>query len=195
MIWMLPSSSDRIDGIEEQSCNNNIGHDISRPSSVWGWTQPEWGSFDLWLLVTDNTEEMSTSDNSDETSKLEEQAEELRKNLEQKTQDLADLEIKLREMNTVIQQFQDGEGKLEEEVDIVENGDKYLNDKDSLVFHGVDMDMLEEQTSSDNPDIRKNFMDHKIRSLLATKWEIECSATFKHVFRYRLGLITCHFLS
>ena len=145
--------------------------------------------------MTDNTEEMSTSDNTDETSKLEEQAEELRKNLEQKTQDLSHLEIKLREMNTVIQQFQDGEGNLEEEVDIVENGDKYLNDKDSLVFHGVDMDMLEEQTSSDNPDIRKNFMDHKIRSLLATKWEIECSATFKHVFRYRLGLITCHFLS
>ena len=133
--------------------------------------------------MINSTNEMSSSEDFNETSKLEEQAEGLRKNLEKKTQDLADLEIKLREMNSVIQQYQDGDDNVEEDVDIVENGDKYLNHKDSLVFHGVDMDMLEEQTSSDNPDIRKNFMDHKIRSLLATKWEIECSVTFKHVFR------------
>ena len=117
---------------------------------------------------------MSKSDDINEMKKLEAKAESLRNNLDQKTQDLAHLEKQLREMNTVIQQYQDGDDQAEEDVDVVENGDKYLNDKDSLVFHGVDLDMLEEQTSSDNPDIRQNFMDHKIRSLLATKWDIEC---------------------
>ena len=44
-------------------------------------------------------------------------------------------------MNSTIHKYQDGvSGDEAEEMDRVENGDKYLSDKDSLVFHGVEKD-------------------------------------------------------
>ena len=43
---------------------------------------------------------------------------------------------------------------------------------------------LEGQTQGEeDPDIKKNFLEHKIKSLLMEKWELECTAAFKHVFR------------
>ena len=42
---------------------------------------------------------------------------------------------------------------------------------------------MEDQTDGDDSDIKKNFMDHKIKSLLSDKWDLECTAALKHVFR------------
>ena len=114
---------------------------------------------------------------------LEAKAQSLRTHLEERSQALTELEKSFHEMNSLIQKYQEGEEGDMSEVDSVENGDKYLDDKDSLVFHGVDVDMLEEQTNTDDPEIRRSFMDHKIRSLLSEKWDLECDAAFKHVFR------------
>ena len=86
------------------------------------------------------------------------------------------LQREWNEMNTTIQKYQD-DSDHEDQVDKVENGDKYLEDKDSLVFHGVEVDIMEEATDLDDDDIKKNFLDQKIRSLLAEKWDIETSAS------------------
>ena len=43
---------------------------------------------------------------------------------------------------------------------------------------------MEDQTDEGDADIKKNFMVHKIQSLLASKWNLEFSASFKHVFRF-----------
>ena len=43
---------------------------------------------------------------------------------------------------------------------------------------------MEDQTDDGDADIKKNFMVHKIQSLLEDKWDLECSASFKHVFRF-----------
>ena len=114
---------------------------------------------------------------------LEAKAQSLRTHLKERSQALTELEKSFHDMNSLIQKYQEGEEGDMSEVDSVENGDKYLDDKDSLVFHGVDVDMLEEQTHTDVPEIRRSFMDHKIRSLLSEKWDLECDAAFKHVFR------------
>ena len=55
------------------------------------------------------------------------------------------------------------------------------NDKDSLVFHGVQVDDME--LMSRDEDIKKNFLDHNIKKLLKSEWDIECVRPFKHVFR------------
>ena len=39
----------------------------------------------------------------------------------------------------------------------------------------------------DDPDIRKNFLEHKVKSLLEEKWDIDCTAVFKHVLRWEDG--------
>ena len=70
----------------------------------------------------------------------------------------------------------------QENVKEVEKDDLNLN-KDSLVFHGVALDKLEEETKIDDSAIKKNFIEHKIRSIMKAEWGIECSASFKHVFR------------
>ena len=49
------------------------------------------------------------------------------------------------------------------------------------------MGRLEEQTKMDDPDIRKNFLEHKVKSLLEEKWDIDCTAVFKHVLRWEDG--------
>ena len=79
---------------------------------------------------------------------LEAKAQSLRTHLEERSQALTELEKSFHDMNSLIQKYQEGEEGDMSEVDSVENGDKYLDDKDSLVFHGVDVDMLEEQTNS-----------------------------------------------
>ena len=74
-------------------------------------------------------------------SSLESRAEDLRKSLVEKQSKKDLLERDLHEMNFTIQKYQEGNsGDEGEEPDIVENGDKYLSDKDSLVFHGVEKD-------------------------------------------------------
>ena len=72
----------------------------------------------------------------------------------------------------------------ENEKEIIE-ADHNLN-KDSLVFHGVAFDKLEEETKQDDAAIKKNFIEHKIRSIMKSEWGIDCNASFKHVFRYIL---------
>ena len=37
---------------------------------------------------------------------------------------------------------------------------------------------MEDQTDEGDADIKKNFMVHKIKSLLAEKWDLECEADF-----------------
>ena len=59
-----------------------------------------------------------------------------------------------------------------------------ISNKDSLVFHGVASDQLEEETKLDDAAIKKNFIEHKIRSIMKSEWGIDCNASFKHVFRY-----------
>ena len=74
-------------------------------------------------------------------SSLESKAEDLRNSLVEKQSKKDSLEKDLHEMNSTIQKYQDGvSGDEGEELDRIENGDKYLNDKDSLVFHGVEKD-------------------------------------------------------
>ncbi len=74
-------------------------------------------------------------------SSLESKAEDLRNSLVEKQNKKDSLEKDLHEMNSTIQKYQDGaSGDEGEELDRVENGDKYLSDKDSLVFHGVEKD-------------------------------------------------------
>ena len=36
---------------------------------------------------------------------------------------------------------------------------------------------------SRDEDIKKNFLDHNIKKLLKSEWDIECVRPFKHVFR------------
>ena len=50
---------------------------------------------------------------------------------------------------------------------------------------------MEDQTDEGDSDIKKNFMVHKIKSLLADKWDMECDADFKHVFRFLLFPMHC----
>ena len=74
-------------------------------------------------------------------SSLESRVKELRNSLVEKQSKKDLLEKDLHEMNSMIQKYQDGvSGDEGEELDKIENGDKYLNDKDSLVFHGVEKD-------------------------------------------------------
>ena len=58
-------------------------------------------------------------------------------------------------------------------------------DKDSLVFHGVAFDKIEEETSED-AEMKKNIIEHKIRNIMKSEWGIDCKASFKHVFRFHL---------
>ena len=50
---------------------------------------------------------------------------------------------------------------------------------------------MEDQTDEGDSDIKKNFMVHKIKSLLADKWDLECAADFQHVFRFLLFPMHC----
>ena len=76
------------------------------------------------------------------------------------------------------QKSEDGDkGQADKEVNKME-----IDNKDCLMFHGVIKDEMEEETADD--EIRKNFLDHNIKKLLLNEWGIECSAPFKHVFRY-----------
>ena len=90
-------------------------------------------------------------------------------------------------MDATVEQYKDNSENVEKvcgekEKDIIE-ADQNLN-KDSLVFHGVAFDKLEEETKQDDAAIKKNFIEHKIRSIMKAEWGIDCNASFKHVFRY-----------
>ena len=56
-------------------------------------------------------------------------------------------------------------------------------DMDRLVYHGVAFDKLEEETKQDDPEMKKNFIEQKIISIMKQEWGIDCKASFKHVFR------------
>ena len=87
----------------------------------------------------ENKEELKQRDIN--MSSLESRVEDLRHSLVEKQSKKDSLERDLHEMNSTIQKYQEGvSGDEAEELDRVENGDKYLSDKDSLVFHGVEKD-------------------------------------------------------
>ena len=87
----------------------------------------------------ENKEELKQQDI--DMSSLESRVEDLRHSLVEKQSKKDLLERDLHEMNSTIHKYQDGfSGDEAEEMDRVENGDKYLSDKDSLVFHGVEKD-------------------------------------------------------
>ena len=87
----------------------------------------------------ENKEELKQQDIN--MSSLESRVEDLRHSLVEKQSKKDSLERDLHEMNSTIHKYQDGvSGDEAEEMDRVENGDKYLSDKDSLVFHGVEKD-------------------------------------------------------
>ena len=98
------------------------------------------------LFFTESDDEDSDKHGEDvksnSTDLLKTEAENLRKCLNEKNLRLQSLENNLHEMNSTIQRYQDGEScdNIEDVADKVENGDKYLKDKDSLVFHGVVLD-------------------------------------------------------
>ena len=122
------------------------------------------------------TEEITEAD-------LQKKAEELKRRLVEQSNTAENLQQDLKEMNSTIQKYQEDSDDHEEQLDKVENGDRYLEDKDSLVFHGVEMDIMEEAMELDDDNIKKNFLDQKIRSLLQENWDIDTTASFKHVFR------------
>ena len=91
-------------------------------------------------------------------------------------------------MDATVVKYKDVEEKTEKETNghdnEMETEEVDLNlDKDSLVFHGVALDQLEEETKEDEVEIKKNFIEHKIRSIMKAEWGIDCSASFKHVLR------------
>ena len=136
------------------------------------------------LFSNEEEEDEGGSDNEEITEEdLLKKAEELKKRLEEQSNTAENLQQDLKEMNSTIQKYQEDSDDHEEQLDKVENGDRYLEDKDTLVFHGVDMDIMEEAMELDDDDIKKNFLDQKIRSLLQEKWDIDTTANFKHVFR------------
>ena len=99
---------------------------------------------DLFFTESDDEENDNHVEDvkSNSTDLLKTEAENLRKCLNEKNLTLQSLENNLHEMNSTIQRYQDGEScdNIEDVADKVENGDKYLKDKDSLVFHGVVLD-------------------------------------------------------
>ena len=136
------------------------------------------------LFSNEDDEDEDGSENEEITEEdLMKKAEELKKRLEEQSNTAETLQQDLKEMNSTIQKYQEDSDDHEEQLDKVENGDRYLEDKDSLVFHGVEMDIMEEASELDDDDIKKNFLDQKIRSLLLEKWDIDTTASFKHVFR------------
>ena len=91
-------------------------------------------------------------------------------------------------MDATVEQYKDITDNTNVDTDIGEKEKEIKEaepdlDKDSLVFHGVAFDKLEEETKQDDAEIKKNFIEHKIRSIMKQEWGIDCKASFKHVFR------------
>ena len=92
-------------------------------------------------------------------------------------------------MDETVGQYKDMLGNFDPQNDEID-GDNLFDlqpEKDSLVFHGVAFDKLEEETQQNDAEIKKNIIEHKIRSLIKSEWGIDCKATFKHVFRWTAG--------
>ena len=88
-------------------------------------------------------------------------------------------------MDSAVDDFvtQKGAGAAGEAGAAFKEGNKVdTENKDCLMFHGVMKDEMEEETGDE--EIKKNFLDHNIKKLLENEWGIECTAPFKHVFRY-----------
>ena len=65
--------------------------------------------------------------------------------------------------------------------------EKYENNKDSLVFHGIEKDAMEKSTEG-NIEVEKNFLEHNIRKLLKKEWGIDFQAPFRHFSRLEVSL-------
>ena len=166
----------------------NTAHNVQRSSKLdelfGDFEEEAEGEDGEGLFSNEEDEDDGGSENDEITEEdLQKKAEELKKLLKEQSDTAETLQQDLKEMNSTIQKYQEDSDDHEEELDKVENGDRYLEDKDSLVFHGVDMDIMEEAMELDDDDIKKNFLDQKIRSLLQEKWDIDTTANFKHVFR------------
>ena len=53
---------------------------------------------------------------------------------------------------------------------------------DALVFHGVELDLMEQEVAGDK-EVNKNFLEHNIKKLLKSVWGIQCSAALTHAYR------------
>ena len=62
-------------------------------------------------------------------------------------------------------------GKVEAEVE-----------KDALVFHGVEVDKMEQEAGGDK-EVNRNFLEHNIKKILRSVWGIQCTAVFTHAYR------------
>ena len=60
--------------------------------------------------------------------------------------------------------------------------EKYENTKDSLVFHGIEKDVMEVSTDGD-VEVDKYFLEHNIRKLLKNEWGIDFKTAFQHFSR------------
>ena len=55
-------------------------------------------------------------------------------------------------------------------------------EKDALVFHGVEVDLME-QVAGQDKEVNTNFLEHNIKKLLKSVWGIQCTAAFTHAYR------------
>jgi hypothetical protein len=55
-------------------------------------------------------------------------------------------------------------------------------EKDALVFHGVEVDKMEQEAAGDK-EVNRNFLEHNIKKLLKSVWGIPCTAAFTHAYR------------
>ena len=114
---------------------------------------------------------------------LTEKVEVLKKEVKEKESIISKLESEYEVMNDTIGSYmrhRETEGQETERRK--PSKPEIRNDKDSLVFHGVQMDDME--LMSRDEDIKKNFLDHNIKKLLKSEWDIDCVRPFKHVFRW-----------
>ena len=114
---------------------------------------------------------------------LTEKVEVLKKEVKEKESIISKLESEYEVMNdTICSYMRHRETEGQETERRKPSKPEIRNDKDSLVFHGVQVDDME--LMSRDEDIKKNFLDHNIKKLLKSEWDIDCVRPFKHVFRW-----------
>ena len=130
----------------------------------------------VWTMLEDQTE-----DNTQDIS-VTEKVEGLKREVKEKESIVEKLESEYEIMNeTIGSHLRHKDAQAGETEGRKVSRSEVKNEKDSLVFHGVQVDDME--LMSRDEDIKKNFLDHNIKKLLKTEWDIDCSRPFKHVFR------------
>ena len=84
-------------------------------------------------------------------------------------------------MTSTVKEFLAKKDEKEDEENIIRT--KYENEKDRLVFHGIEKDTMEKNTEA-NQEVAKNFLEHNIRKILKKEFGVDFRAPFKHFSRY-----------